>query len=72
MCNVPCSFCRDYENCEIKHSKLYKFKVYENGIFKILFIGTRDEAEQFSFYNSDFNLILDQEEDLNPDNLEIL
>lgn len=72
MCKVPCSICGDFEGCEIKHSKHYKFKVYENGIFKLIFVGTRDEAEQFSFYNSDYTLILDQEEDPTPDNPEIL
>lgn len=72
MCNVPCHFCGDFETCEIKHSKLYKFKVYENGIFKLIFIGTRDEAEEFSFYNSDYTLILDQEEYPDPYNPGIL
>ena len=72
MCNVPCSICGDFETCEIKHSKLYKFKVFEKGIFKLIFIGTRNEALQFNFYNPEYTLILDQEEDPSPDNPEIL
>lgn len=72
MCNVPCSYCGDFETCEIKHNQLYKFKVFENGILKMFFIGTKQEAENLTFFNPELTLILDQEEDLNPDNLEIL
>lgn len=57
MCNVPCIFCGDYEDCEIRSSELIEFYIYsENGKCGETIL-TKTQAEEFSFMNPELTLI---------------
>ena len=62
MCNVPCSLCGDYDECEVRTSISEHFKIYNaEGNYIMDCLCTRQMAEQITFFNPDLSLILSAE-----------
>lgn len=57
MCNVPCLFCCDYDECTIRHEKLIDFEIFnEKGKCGETSL-TKIQAEEFTFLNPELILI---------------
>lgn len=52
MCNVPCIFCGEFEDCEILSNELIEFDIYSENVKCGETILTRTQAEEFFFYES--------------------
>lgn len=58
MCNVPCQYCGDFEECEIRLKQCLTFKIYKEGRHIGNLTTTREEAQSFTFMNPDITLVL--------------
>ena len=62
MCQIPCSLCADFTDCEIRLNQPFNFVVYKNGIFSGTMICTKIEAQEFTFMNPEYTLVLKNDE----------
>lgn len=72
MCNLPCSICGDYDDCDIRKKELIVFDVIKNKKIICNLICTREEAETYTLFHPDITLVTNNllwNNDLNEEDL---
>lgn len=62
MCQIPCSLCANFTECEIRLNQPFNFVVYKKGKFSGTMICTKIQAQEFTFMNHEYTLVLKKDE----------